>query len=173
MEQSEVRFGCSLTPDDVVCFSAAFGCWIMKNDKPHKVVIGRDARITGELITHLIRSTLLCMGIDVLDIGLATTPTVEIAVTTEKAGGGIIVTASHNPKNWNALKLLNENGEIINSRQGKEILKLSRKKDYEYTPVENLGGYQKKSNYINHHIDKILSSACCRSQNLLKKQVSK
>lgn len=151
------RTGSSLTPDDVIGFAAAFGGWIIKSGKPRKIVIGRDARVTGELISHLIRSTLLSMGIDVADVGMAPTPTVEIAVADENAGGGIIITASHNPKNWNALKLLNSNGEFLNDKQGKEVLKIARKKEYEYASIENLGKYQKKTNYISRHIDKILN----------------
>lgn len=150
------KAGSSLTPDDIVGYSAAFGCWVKKNGKSNKIIIGRDARITGELISHLIRSTLLSIGIDVIDLGMATTPTVEIAVQEENAGGGIIITASHNPKNWNALKLLNDKGEFLSDKQGKDILRIARKKDYEYAAVEKTGKYQKRPKYLMLHIDKIL-----------------
>jgi phosphomannomutase len=150
------RVGDSLTPDDVVGYSSAFGSWIMRKGLPGKIIIGRDARITGEMISHLIRSTLLAMGIDVIDLGLAPTPTVELAVVNENAGGGIIITASHNPKNWNALKLLNENGEFLTDKQGKEIIKILKRKDFEYAIVEKQGKYLKKPRYISYHIEKTL-----------------
>lgn len=150
------KVGASLTPDDIIAFSAAFGCWVIKSDKSDKIVIGRDARTTGELISHLVRSTLLSMGIDVIDLGLSTTPTVEIAVREENAGGGIILTASHNPRNWNALKLLNEKGEFLTDKQGKEVLRSARKRDYEYAVIEKTGKYLKKPRFLHVHIDKIL-----------------
>ncbi|MBL6962499.1 MAG: phosphoglucosamine mutase [Bacteroidetes bacterium] len=149
--------GKGLTPDDVVMFTAAYANWILSSMQTKKVVIGRDARISGEMVAALVSNTLLAMGIDVVDLGLSTTPTVEIAVVEEKAGGGIIITASHNPKQWNALKLLNHKGEFISNEVGKDILKVAENKDYEYSSIEALGKYIQKTDYIQKHIDKILS----------------
>ena len=105
----------NLTPLDIVKFTAAYGSWVLGKDKGRKIVVGRDGRISGEIVQQLVVNTLLALGLDVVDLGLSTTPTVEMAVIWEKAGGGIIITASHNPKEWNALKLLDENGEFINA----------------------------------------------------------
>ena len=136
--------GCTndnLTPVDAVKFAAAYGTWLQSyaaKDKL-KVVIGRDARLSGEMIQNLVVSTLVGLGIDVIDLGLSTTPTVEIAVPLEKADGGIILTASHNPKQWNALKLLNEKGEFLDAEQGAKILALAEKEDFEFAEVDDLG----------------------------------
>ena len=148
----------NLTPVDAVKFAAAYGTWLQSyaaKDKL-KVVIGRDARLSGEMIQNLVVSTLVGLGIDVIDLGLSTTPTVEIAVPLEKADGGIILTASHNPKQWNALKLLNEKGEFLDAEQGAKILALAEKEDFEFTEVDDLGEIIKNDSYIDIHIDEVL-----------------
>ncbi|HMB62260.1 MAG TPA: hypothetical protein VKN36_04245, partial [Eudoraea sp.] len=131
----------NLTPIDAVKFAAAYGTWLKDYSQIEdiKVVIGRDARISGEMIQNLVVATLVGLGIDVIDLGLSTTPTVEIAVPLEKAHGGIILTASHNPKQWNALKLLNERGEFLNASQGAVILQLAEKEDFIFSEVDDLG----------------------------------
>lgn len=143
--------GDSLTPPDVVKFAAAYGSWV-KSRKGKKVVIGRDARVSGEMVSSLVCSTLQGLGLDVIDLGLSTTPTVEIAVPREKAGGGIILTASHNPIQWNALKLLNEKGEFVSAADGAEILKIADKGRFDFAEVLKLGTYLKKDDYIGIHI---------------------
>jgi phosphomannomutase len=150
------KTGENLTPLDVVKFAAAFGVWL-KKDKPNaKVVIGRDARISGEMVSALVSSTLQGLGVDVVDLGLSTTPTVEIAVPLERANGGIILTASHNPGQWNALKLLNEKGEFISGKDGEEMLALADNEDFEFAAVTKLGKYEKNDSYLKKHIDMIL-----------------
>lgn len=146
----------NLTPVDVVKFAAAYGTWIKKKKGPTCVVIGRDARPSGEMVSNLVISTLQGLGIDVIDLGLSTTPTVEIAVPIEKAAGGIILTASHNPVQWNALKLLNDKGEFISGKDGEEILKIAEREDFDFAPVTKLGKYEKNDTYIQKHIDLIL-----------------
>mgnify|MGYP003575208512 CR=1 FL=1 len=148
--------GEGLTPFDVVKFTAAFGKWIVAKSGNNKIVIGRDARISGEMVRNLVVGTLQSIGIDVIDLGLSTTPTVEIAVPEEKAGGGIILTASHNPKQWNALKLLNEKGEFINDKDGKEVLELAERLDLEFSDVNQLGKVAHDNSYLQKHIQKIL-----------------
>lgn len=148
----------NLTPVDTVKYAAAYGTFL-KNQYPKKqlkVVIGRDARISGEMIQTLVVSTLVGLGIDVVDLGLSTTPTVEIAVPLENADGGIILTASHNPKQWNALKLLNNKGEFLNAAEGALILKLADKEDFSFADVDSLGSIQKNDSYIDIHIDEVL-----------------
>ncbi len=148
----------NLTPVDTVKYAAAYGTFL-KNQHPNKqlkVVIGRDARISGEMIQNLVVSTLVGLGIDVVDLGLSTTPTVEIAVPLENADGGIILTASHNPKQWNALKLLNNKGEFLNAEEGALILKLADKEDFSFAEVDALGSIQKNDSYIDIHIDAVL-----------------
>jgi phosphomannomutase len=147
--------GNALTPVDTVKFAAAFGTWV-KSRKGKKVVIGRDARLSGEMVNQLVTSTLQGLGLDVIDLGLSTTPTVEIAVPIEKAGGGIILTASHNPAQWNALKLLNEKGEFISAADGAEVLKIAEEERFDFAPVEKLGKYSFNDQYIKKHIDLIL-----------------
>ncbi len=147
--------GDSLTPLDAVKFAAAFGNWVQSR-KGKKIVIGRDARLSGEMMTSLVSATLQGLGLHVIDLGLSTTPTVELAVTLEKASGGIILTASHNPIQWNALKLLNEKGEFISADDGAEILKLAAAEKFSFAEVLNLGSYEKKNHYIKKHIDLIL-----------------
>lgn len=148
----------NLTPVDAVKFASAYGTWLLTRHPGKKlnVIVGRDARISGKMISSLVCNTLAGLGIDVTDIGLSTTPTVELAVTLEKADGGIIVTASHNPKQWNALKLLNERGEFLNETDGNTILKLAEENDYCFAEVDNLGSYNKKNGYIDKHIDEVL-----------------
>lgn len=147
-----------LTPVDVVKFTSAFAAFIKKttNKEKLKFVIGRDARISGEMVNNLVCGSLTGMGIDVLDIGLSTTPTVEMAVTESDADGGIIITASHNPKQWNALKLLNGKGEFINAAEGAEVLEIAEKDNYLFANIDNIGSYIKDDTYISKHIDKIL-----------------
>ncbi|WP_372973960.1 phosphoglucosamine mutase [Muriicola sp.] len=153
--------GDNLTPLDAVKFAAAYGAFLIQQqpDKKLKVVIGRDARISGEMIQHLVASTLVGMGIDVVDLGLSTTPTVEIAVPLEKADGGIILTASHNPKQWNALKLLNARGEFLNAAEGETILALAEKEDFTFAPVDELGQLTVNDSYFDIHIDEVLDLA--------------
>ncbi|CAL2074695.1 phosphoglucosamine mutase [Tenacibaculum sp. 190524A02b] len=153
------RIGDNLTPIDAVKFAAAYGTFILNKNrgkKKVKIVIGRDARISGKMITSLVANTLVGLGIDVLDLGLSTTPTVEVAVPIEKADGGIILTASHNPKQWNALKLLNEKGEFIDGEDGAEVLRLADSADLQFAEVDGLGTYKKKKNYIKKHIKEVL-----------------
>jgi len=148
----------NLTPVDAVKFASAYGTWLLTRHPGKKlnVIVGRDARISGKMISSLVCNTLVGLGIDVTDLGLSTTPTVELAVTLEKADGGIIVTASHNPKQWNALKLLNERGEFLNETDGNTILKLAEENNYCFAEVDNLGSYNKKNGYIDKHIDEVL-----------------
>jgi phosphomannomutase len=149
--------GDNLTPLDIVRFAAAFGSWLKKKNKTTKVVIGRDARPSGEMVSTLISSTLQGLGIHVVDLGLSTTPTVEIAVPLEKASGGIIVTASHNPVQWNALKLVNEKGEFISAEEGAEVLRLAEQENFDFAPVAKLGKYEKNDAYLKKHIEMILA----------------
>ncbi len=148
----------NLTPLDTVKFAAAYGMWLKNNhkDKVLNIVIGRDARISGEMVSNLVVNTLLGLGINVTDIGLSTTPTVEVAVPLEKADGGIIITASHNPKQWNALKLLNEKGEFLNAKEGALILETAEKEEFLFSDVDGLGKYTFKENYIDLHIEEVL-----------------
>jgi phosphomannomutase len=151
------KTGDNLTPLDIVKFAAAFGSWLKKDSPTAKIVIGRDARLSGEMVNALVVSTLQGLGIDVVDLGLSTTPTVEIAVPLEKASGGIILTASHNPAQWNALKLLNAKGEFISGEDGEVVLKLADAEDFDFSPVTKLGRYEKKDGYFQKHIDMILA----------------
>lgn len=150
--------GINLTPIDAVKFAAAYGTWIKNNNqgKP-KVVIGRDARLSGQMISDLVSSTLIGLGIDVIDLGLSTTPTVEVAVPMEKAHGGIILTASHNPKQWNALKLLNEKGEFVSGEDGKQILEIAESDSMSFAEVDDLGIKTNDETYLKKHIDAILA----------------
>lgn len=150
------KAGGSLTPIDVVKFSSAYGAWVIEKTGNPKVVIGRDARISGEMISKLVSATLQGMGIHVIDLGLSTTPTVEFAVPREQAGGGIILTASHNPIQWNALKLLNSVGEFISDEEGKAILEKADKEDFSFAEVKKLGGYTFIDDYIDRHIQHVL-----------------
>ncbi len=150
----------NLTPIDAVKFAAAYGAFIKNRnkDKKHiKIVIGRDARISGKMISSLVANTLVGLGIDVIDLGLSTTPTVEVAVPLENADGGIILTASHNPKQWNALKLLNEKGEFLNGEDGEQILAIAASEDFSFAEVDDLGEYSKNNTYLQKHIQEVLN----------------
>ena len=151
------KAGDALTPGDIVKYTAAFASLMMQNSDTSKIVVGRDARLSGDMVNHLVIGTLIAMGLDVIDLGLSTTPTVEMAVVMEKANGGIILTASHNPKQWNALKLLNAKGEFISDEIGKEVLSLADSNRVEYADVDNLGTYTQNNDYIQKHIDAILA----------------
>lgn len=148
--------GDNLTPIDIVECASGYGQYIRKKDGPNKVVVGRDGRITGAHVSALVVNTLMMMGIDVVDLGLSTTPTVEIAVPLEDAGGGIILTASHNPKQWNALKFLTDSGEFISKETGEQILHYIAETDIKYADVDDLGKYEIADQYISVHIDQIL-----------------
>jgi len=149
--------GDGLTPVDIVKFTSAYGTWAVNKTGIKRIVLGRDARISGTMVNSLVTGTLQGLGIDVIDLGLSTTPTVEIAVPIEKAAGGIILTASHNPKQWNALKLLNADGEFINDAEGKEVLEIAEKSDFKYADVNDLGKVYTDKNYLQKHIDLILA----------------
>ncbi len=149
--------GNGLTPPDIIKFTAAFGQWVIANTGKKKIIIGRDARISGDMVRNLVVGTLQSIGIDVVDLGLSTTPTVEVAVPDEHAGGGIILTASHNPKQWNALKLLNEKGEFISDLDGQWILEMAEKTDLDYADVNDLGTVVYDDSYLQKHIDKVLA----------------
>ena len=149
----------NLTPLDAVKFAAAYGSWL-KSQNPDKkeltVVLGRDARLSGRMVQNLVMETLVGLGINIIDLSLSTTPTVEIAVPLEKADGGIILTASHNPKQWNALKLLNQKGEFLDGEQGKRILDIAEKEDFEFAQVDDLGQIQHNDAYLDIHVDEVL-----------------
>ena len=150
------KSGENLTPKDIVECAAAFGHWAVRGKTNPKIVIGRDARISGEMVSQLVVNTLLSLGIDVIDLGLSTTPTVEIAVPEENAAAGIIITASHNPKHWNALKFVNHKGEFISAQDGQEVLNLIDSGEIEYAPLKDFGILCNDDTYIKKHIDKIL-----------------
>jgi phosphomannomutase len=151
--------GENLTPVDIVKFATAYASLVKANkvNEPAKVVIGRDARLSGPMVQSIFQNTLLGSGIDVIDLGLSTTPTVEFATVNESADGGVIITASHNPGEWNALKLLDKNGEFLNATVGKQLLKLSESTDVSFVSIEELGNITVINNYIDRHIEKILS----------------
>jgi phosphomannomutase len=150
-----------LTPIDAVKFAAAYGSWLIQQSSSEKVkvVIGRDARISGPMISDLVVSTLIGLGIDVINLGLSTTPTVEIAVPLENANGGIILTASHNPKQWNALKLLNNKGEFISGKDGEEVLHIAENELFDFCDVDHIGTVIHDDSYLQKHIDAILALA--------------
>ncbi len=147
----------NLTPLDVVKFTAAYGSWLLENNSNRKVVVGRDGRISGTMISNLVTSTLNSLGLDVVDLGLSTTPTVELAVIWEQAAGGIIITASHNPKEWNAMKLLNQHGEFISAADGAVILEKASDEKFGFVPVDKLGSYSTGKDYLQQHIDAVLN----------------
>ena len=148
----------NLTPLDIVKFSAAYANWIRQNASGKaKVVVGRDGRMSGEMVQNIVVSTLVAMGIDVINVGLSTTPTVEMAVVFEQADGGIILTASHNPKEWNALKLLNNKGEFISSEDGKKILENAEEENFEFVSVDKLGSVTQNDDALHKHIEAILN----------------
>lgn len=149
----------NLTPLDTVAFAAAYGSWLKAHSSQHtlRVVVGRDARPSGTMVQNLVVATLVGLGIDVVDVGLSTTPTVELAVPLENADGGIVVTASHNPEQWNALKLLNARGEFLNAAQGSEILTLAEQANFTFAPVHALGKVVQNHSYITTHIHNVLA----------------
>ena len=151
--------GDNLSPEDIVKFSSAYGQWLKANSPKEKVkvVVGRDARMSGEMVNRLVVATLQALGIDVIDLGLSTTPTVELAVPMEKAQGGIILTASHNPKEWNALKLLNDKGEFISAEDGEKLLQIAHDSKAKYATVGKLGSYTQDDSYLKKHIDHVLA----------------
>lgn len=152
--------GEGLSPMDVVKFTSAFAVWVKSNrkkDLKNKIVVGRDARISGEMVNHLVCGTLVSMGFDVIDAGLSTTPTVEMAVVYEGADAGIVLTASHNPKQWNALKLLNSKGEFISAKDGEDVLKIAEAEDFSYNDVNSIGKIIHVTDFIERHIKSILA----------------
>ncbi len=155
------KVGDNLTPVDAVKFASAYGTWLKntygKDNKNLKVVVGRDARISGPMIHNLVVNTLIGLGIDVIDLGLSTTPTVEVAVPLESADGGIILTASHNPKQWNALKLLNDKGEFLNGVEGEKILAIAEAEAFDFSDVDSLGEIIENDAYMDIHIDEVLN----------------
>lgn len=152
------KTGDNLTPIDVVRFASAYGSWLLQNHKKATVVVGRDARPSGPMIQNLVQQTLVSLGIDVIDVGLSTTPTVELEVVRHNTQGGIVLTASHNPKEWNALKLLNEKGEFLSADEGEQINKMSQDlSSIKFAAVDNLGAIHTESDAIQHHIKSILN----------------
>ena len=151
--------GEGLNPLDIVKFTSAYATLIRRTSsvKSNKIVVGRDARISGEMVKNVVCGTLMGMGFDVVNIGLASTPTTELAVTMEGACGGIILTASHNPKQWNALKLLNEHGEFLNAAEGNEVLRIAEAEAFEYADIDHLGTYREDSTYNQKHIESVLA----------------
>jgi phosphomannomutase len=151
--------GKGLTPLDAVKFASAYAQWIInRSGKSNpKIVVGRDARISGGMVSNLVIASLVGMGVDVVNLGLSTTPTVEVAVPMEKADGGIILTASHNPKQWNALKLLNEKGEFLSGKDGEEILELAEKEDFNYADIDNIGKRVDDNSYLQKHIEAVVN----------------
>lgn len=149
----------NLTPIDIVAFASAYGSWLKDNVKngTNKVVVGRDARLSGDMVSNLVMQTLVGLGFKVVNIGLATTPTTEIAVTEEKADGGVIITASHNPKQWNALKLLNNKGEFLNAQEGNDVLARAEKCNFEFADIDNIGSIINNDTYNRIHIEKVLN----------------
>ena len=148
--------GISLSPLDVVRFTAAFGTWLLQQGSAKRIVVGRDGRISGEMVQQLVMQTLSALGIDVIDVGLSTTPTVEMMVVQQQAGGGIIITASHNPREWNALKLLNHRGEFISAADGASVLEIASADAYHFAPVDELGEITTHTTAIQEHIEAIL-----------------
>jgi len=151
------KAGEALTPLDVVKFTAAFGTWVLQNANNNTIVVGRDARLSGDMVNKLVCATLQGLGINVIDVGLSTTPTVEMAVPALQAGGGIILTASHNPKQWNALKLLNYQGEFISDADGKLVLALAEQEAFDFATVNKLGKYIRNEEVLQQHIQAILN----------------
>ena len=149
--------GTNLSPLDIVKFTAAYATWVHNSSKNKSIVIGRDGRMSGEMVSNLCSNTLLACGLNVIDLGITTTPTVEIAVKEENAGGGIILTASHNPKDWNALKLLNSEGEFLNSEDGTKILDIAEKEDFNFATVDKTGKYSFDNSYLHKHISAVVN----------------
>jgi phosphomannomutase len=153
------RSGDTLNPLDIVKFTSAYATFIRRSGQSdsNTIVVGRDARISGEMVKNVVCGTLMGMGYDVINIGLATTPTTELAVRMSKSAGGIIITASHNPRHWNALKLLNKEGEFLTKADGNEVLAIAEKEDFEYADVDHLGHYTEDNSYNQRHIDSVLA----------------
>jgi phosphomannomutase len=150
--------GQNLTPTDIVKFTAAYGSYILGKSSGNKtIVVGRDGRVSGEMVQNIVMNTLISMGMDVIDLGFSTTPTVEIAVPSEKAAGGIIITASHNGKEWNALKLLDNNGEFLDAQAGGIILERAEKEDFQFAVVDKLGSCRPNHTYFRKHIELVLN----------------
>jgi phosphomannomutase len=168
------KSGESLTAIDVVKFASAFGSMILdgRSDKttPAKIVIGRDGRISGEMVSSLVANALMSLGIHVIDLGLSTTPTVELATSNEQADGGIIITASHNPKEWNALKLLNRNGEFIDAKQGVEVLNRAQKENITFAPVDKLGTLTVNNEWLQRHVEMVLDYPLVNRQLIAEKK---
>ena len=165
------KVGEDLTPQDIILYTSSFAMWIKgdSNKQTNKIVVGRDARISGEMVQGHVINTLTSLGFDVVSLNLSTTPTVEIAVPIENANGGIIITASHNPKNWNALKLLNSKGEFISSSDGQEVLKIAENFNFDSNEKHIIGEVVEKDNYIDHHIEKILKLDLIDKDSIKKK----
>ena len=164
------KTGENLTPLDIVKFTAAYGAWLLQQPGAKKVVVGRDGRISGPMVQDLVLNTLISLGIDVIDAGLSTTPTVEMAVVWEGASGGIIITASHNPKEWNALKLLNATGEFISASDGQWILEKAAMDQFDFVPVDKLGTSTRNDNFLQKHIDSILNYPLVDIESIKKKE---
>lgn len=162
--------GDNLTPLDIVACTGAFGQWVINTTGNRKIVIGRDGRISGPMVSALVVNTLIGLGFEVIDLGLSTTPTVEIAVPLEGAGAGIILTASHNPRQWNALKLLNHKGEFISAADGAEVLQLVDSGEVTYAAVDHLGTYREDNSYIAKHIEKVLAHALVKERTVQPKK---
>lgn len=162
--------GDNLTPPDIIKFTAAYGSWIKEKNSGKKIVIGRDARISGEMVSHLVSNTLTALGLDVIDLQLSTTPTVELAVVQEKAAGGIIITASHNAKDWNALKLLNHDGEFLSAADGDAILKIAETEKFTFAVIDKLGTYRVDKTYLQKHIDAIINYPLINIESIKQKQ---
>ncbi len=163
------RTGDNLTPLDIVRFAAAYGSWLLDKTSNRNIVIGRDGRMSGSMVQELVMNTLRGLGFNIIDIGLSTTPTVEFAVTAEKAAGGVIITASHNPREWNALKLLNGNGEFINAEDGAQVLEKAEKEDFTFCTVDKLGSYAVNNTYLDKHIDAIVNYPLVEVESIRKK----
>ena len=168
------KAGDNLTPIDIIQFTSAFVTFLRKDDSQKKLtlIVGRDARISGDKINHLVCSTLQFMGVDVVDLGLSTTPTVEMAVIQQHADAGIIITASHNPMQWNALKLLNNKGEFISGAEGKELLDIIDKQDFTYADIKNLGSYKFYDHAIEDHVDAIMKLPLVDAKAIAKADLS-
>ena len=151
------KTGDNLTPVDIVKFTAAYGTLLIKEGANKKIIVGRDGRISGEMVKNLVINTLQALGLEVVDLDYSTTPTVEMAVVFENAGGGIILTASHNPKEWNALKLLNSRGEFINSVDGQKVLDIAEREDFVFATVDKLGSSVFNDTFLNKHIDAVIN----------------
>jgi phosphomannomutase len=162
--------GDNLTPLDVVKFAAAYGSWLIDRSSKKKIIVGRDGRISGLMIQNLVVNTLTGLGFEVIDLGLSTTPTVEMAVAGENAAGGIIITASHNPREWNALKLLNETGEFVSASDGADILKRADAESFNFSPVDKLGTVTTDNSWMQKHIDAVVNYPLVEVENIRKKE---